>query len=441
MQDLNDKITGGQLTAAEWNEVPSEIQNVIEQNGITLSGGDLNQLGKGIAGYVANGDFYTDSGIANAYSLSVIGSKQGPTAYTNGMRIRFLAANPNNTAATVNVNGLGIQTLASSIGGALVGGEIGTLIFNEAVYSTAAGHFRLDGSTDKNIDQTIASNWRWNDNLKINFGSSGGTNIGYDTVGNSFDLNIDATVDIRVLDAGSIKLQYDNSANNLQILNGTNLLISDNLRLQLGTGIDSSIGYETAVNALDINLNATADLRLLDNSALRLLYDNSVNQFELFGAGLTIPNNISLTGRLGGGGARSLVKVDGADTIILADNLQPVSLNNNGSLVVPNHAGGTFNLHRITSWAQCYASSAGALLDGNNVTSVSRFALGTYLVTLTTGVADQTYNAEATSVGATPTSISIAFSSSTVYVVHIKDGVSGLAVDRAFTFSISNMST
>ena len=46
MQDLNDKITGNELTAAEWNEVPSEIQNAIEASGQALSSGDLTQLRK-----------------------------------------------------------------------------------------------------------------------------------------------------------------------------------------------------------------------------------------------------------------------------------------------------------------------------------------------------------------------------------------------------------
>ncbi len=87
MEDLNDKITGGTLLATEWNQVPSEIQNVIEGLSISLSAGDLDQLGKGIAGYVANGTFYTDSGIADAYVLTQIGLKQGPTAYTDGMTV------------------------------------------------------------------------------------------------------------------------------------------------------------------------------------------------------------------------------------------------------------------------------------------------------------------------------------------------------------------
>lgn len=111
MQDLNDKITGNVLTAAEWNEVPSEIQNVIEGLGQVLSSGDLNQLGKGIAGYVANGTFYTDSGVADAYVLSVIGLKQVPTAYTDGFKVRFLAGNANTGASTINVASLGVKNL------------------------------------------------------------------------------------------------------------------------------------------------------------------------------------------------------------------------------------------------------------------------------------------------------------------------------------------
>lgn len=111
MQDLNDKVTGGNLSATEWNQVPSEIQNVIESLGITLSAGDLNQLGKAIAGYVANGNFYTDSGAANAYVLTTIGSKQSLTAYTDGDTFEFIASTPNTGASTVNVATLGVKNI------------------------------------------------------------------------------------------------------------------------------------------------------------------------------------------------------------------------------------------------------------------------------------------------------------------------------------------
>ncbi len=125
MQDLNDKVTGGTLTATEWNEVPSEIQNVIEGLGITLSSGDLNQLGKAIAGYVANGIFYTDSGAANAYVLTTIGSKQTATAYTDGLEAAFIAGNDNAAgASTVNVAGLGVKNIKLADGTDPAAGEI-----------------------------------------------------------------------------------------------------------------------------------------------------------------------------------------------------------------------------------------------------------------------------------------------------------------------------
>ncbi len=124
MQDLNDKITGGTLTAIEWNEVPSELQNVIESLGISLSSGDLNQLGKAIAGYVANGLFYTDSGAADAYVLTQIGSKQALTQYTDGSVFEFIAGNDNTGASTVNVAGLGLKDIKIPGGAAPAAGAV-----------------------------------------------------------------------------------------------------------------------------------------------------------------------------------------------------------------------------------------------------------------------------------------------------------------------------
>jgi hypothetical protein len=111
MQDLNDKVTGGNLTAAEWNEVPSEIQNVIEATGQTLSSGDLNQLGKGVAEYAASGAFYTDSGAADAYVLTATGGKQAPAAYADGQTFTFVTANANTGASTANPGGLGVKNI------------------------------------------------------------------------------------------------------------------------------------------------------------------------------------------------------------------------------------------------------------------------------------------------------------------------------------------
>lgn len=123
MQDMNDKIndggatSDGQLSSTEWNQPASEIQKVIEALGIALSAGDLNQLGKGIAGYVANGNFYTDSGAADAYVLTTIGNKQTLPEYTDGMIVEFLAGNTNAGASTVNVAGLGVKNIVDTSGG------------------------------------------------------------------------------------------------------------------------------------------------------------------------------------------------------------------------------------------------------------------------------------------------------------------------------------
>jgi hypothetical protein len=147
MQDLNDKVTGGTLSASEWNQVPSELQNVIEAIGQTLSGADLNQLGKAIAGYAASGKFYTDTGAADAYVLGTIGSRHAPHAYIDGMEIIFSPGNTNTGASTVNVSTLGVKDLRDYAGAVLVAGALTAGSQVQFVYNASAGHFRLKRSS------------------------------------------------------------------------------------------------------------------------------------------------------------------------------------------------------------------------------------------------------------------------------------------------------
>jgi len=124
MQDLNDKVTGGQLSAAEWNEVPSELQNIIVAFGQSLTSADLNQLGKGVSGYAAVGDFYSTSGTANAIVLSTIGTIQAPPAYLSGMQVRFKAANSNLAGpVTINVATLGIKPVRDQFDAPLIAND------------------------------------------------------------------------------------------------------------------------------------------------------------------------------------------------------------------------------------------------------------------------------------------------------------------------------
>lgn len=183
MQDLNDKVTGNSLSAAEWNEVPSEIQNVIENTGQTLSGADLNQLGKGIAQYAINGDFYTDSGAANAYVLSTIGSKQEAAFYADGDKIAFFPTNANTGASTVNRGGLGAKNLKDENGNALVADDLAANSLFVARYNNSAGEFRRVPTLSAAIQKDLKSgrtNFFANGQMRISqeFGTTATTNSG-----------------------------------------------------------------------------------------------------------------------------------------------------------------------------------------------------------------------------------------------------------------------
>lgn len=145
MQNLTGKGTGDDLTAVEWNQLPQEVQNVITDTGQTLTDGDLNQLGKGAAAYAAVSDYYTDSGVANAYVLSPISGFQAPVAYFDGMRARFFPSNANSGGtATVNINGLGVRDIVRQDGvGMSSDTELQLDILAELVYSSTDNNFKL----------------------------------------------------------------------------------------------------------------------------------------------------------------------------------------------------------------------------------------------------------------------------------------------------------
>ena len=114
MQDLNDKINNGgatadgQLSADEWNQLPSEVQNAIESAGMTLSGGDLSQLVKSIAHYSSVGQFFTGAGIADAYTATVVAPRIAPPALVNGMELNLIIPVTGTGAGTLNAFGTGI---------------------------------------------------------------------------------------------------------------------------------------------------------------------------------------------------------------------------------------------------------------------------------------------------------------------------------------------
>lgn len=141
MLDLNDKATGGSLTAAEWNQLPSEVQNVIESTGQTLSGNDVKQLAKAIAMYAANGQYYSDEGEANSYVLVPTGNRVSPPMYQDGGTFEFIAANPNTGACTVAVGGLSAKNIKLPDGSDPVTGQISARVILK--YNASADRMEL----------------------------------------------------------------------------------------------------------------------------------------------------------------------------------------------------------------------------------------------------------------------------------------------------------
>lgn len=117
MQDIGTKVDGvSTLPASEFNQIADELENLIEDAGLTLSGADVEQVSRAVGIYSARGTYYTDGGSANAYTLTPAGSHLVPSAYLTGMIVRFKPANANTGASTVNVNGLGLKNIKASNG-------------------------------------------------------------------------------------------------------------------------------------------------------------------------------------------------------------------------------------------------------------------------------------------------------------------------------------
>lgn len=132
-----------QCEAADLNGFNLEIKNAIEDSEQVHSTADREQLSKALSNQAANGDFYGDSGAANAYVLSPLGNAKGITAYANGQKIRFKAANPNTGASAAVVNGLSSKAIKDVSGNDLVAGDIPDDEYSEIVYDSVAGYFVL----------------------------------------------------------------------------------------------------------------------------------------------------------------------------------------------------------------------------------------------------------------------------------------------------------
>lgn len=143
MSDFNtSKIDGNTVGSIEWNQL-ADVDNLVISSGQTPSTSNLEQLGIGSARYSSGGQFFTDSGTANAYVLSPVSPFKSPVSsgagegYFTGMIIRFRAGNANSGASTINVNSAGVKNLKKADGTDVATGDILT---------TRDVAFRYDGT-------------------------------------------------------------------------------------------------------------------------------------------------------------------------------------------------------------------------------------------------------------------------------------------------------
>ncbi len=121
---LVNKVEGDTLQALEWNQL-AEINNLILSSGQSLDANVLEQVAKAVANYTNSGNFYTENGVANNYTLIGAGSFKTPTAYINGMVIRFITTNANTTTTPIiNLAGLGAKNIKKADGTAVIAGDI-----------------------------------------------------------------------------------------------------------------------------------------------------------------------------------------------------------------------------------------------------------------------------------------------------------------------------
>ncbi|RLB62694.1 MAG: hypothetical protein DRH08_12090 [Deltaproteobacteria bacterium] len=126
MESLNGKITRNTLLATEWNQVPSELQNLIVDSGQALTNADLDQLGKALAQFYSSGSFWLDTGAADAYVVNPAGNQQLPPSLDDGLRVTFRPGNDNTGVSTLNLATLGVKSIVREDLAALVAGDLST---------------------------------------------------------------------------------------------------------------------------------------------------------------------------------------------------------------------------------------------------------------------------------------------------------------------------
>ncbi len=152
MRDIATKVDGTTtLAATDFNATQGEVENIVLSADIALNpaGGpdtNLNMLGQAVSGYANAGATYQDSGIADAYVLSIATNLKPPVKLFDNLTVTFKAGNTNTGASTVNVATLGVKDIRKPDDSALIAGDIVADEFYTIKYNLSNDRFELLGT-------------------------------------------------------------------------------------------------------------------------------------------------------------------------------------------------------------------------------------------------------------------------------------------------------
>ena len=162
MRDIPVKVDNSDnLLAEELNIIATEIENLVTRSGQTLNpaGGpdtDTFQVSRAVLLHALAGQSYQDGGAANSFVLTALQPYQQPTAYFNGMTVRFKAAATNTGGCTINVGGLGAVAFTQAGGAAFTAGILGAGNNIVAQYFQSTNRFELVSNTTPELSGPAA---------------------------------------------------------------------------------------------------------------------------------------------------------------------------------------------------------------------------------------------------------------------------------------------
>lgn len=140
---------GTPFEKAVFNDLLGLQQSLVKMAGITPSGTADNASTKtsseqlqAILHAVLGANTFDESGAADAYVLDVVDNNPAPANYSSNMNVVFTPGNTNTGASTIDVEGLGVESIRLN-GVALVGGELVAGVRTTLVYDSVNGWFEL----------------------------------------------------------------------------------------------------------------------------------------------------------------------------------------------------------------------------------------------------------------------------------------------------------